>query len=128
MSNFQDYQVQKTKNGLEESIVDLLLISSDMEELFLTLNIDDERKNVITKGAPKKSGRIRITESDHNTMVGKYDIKWRSNEIKVKNEMFVYDSDGLKKFKNITEAKGTFLNITSQDENVGNITKKSLKS
>jgi hypothetical protein len=69
---------------LEESIVDLVLMSSDMEELFVSLNIDDESKKVITKVAPKKSGRLRITESDHNTMVAKYAIKWRSNERKVK--------------------------------------------
>ena len=118
---------RQTKNGIEESIVDLVLMSSDMEELFLSLNIDDKRENVITKVAPKKSGRIRITESDHNTMVGKFGIKWRSTEIKVKNEIFNYDSEGLKKFKNTTEANGTLSNITKKDENVNILTKQFLK-
>ena len=58
---------QVTKHRVEESAIDLVLISSDMMAYLVEMQIDEARKHVLTKMTKTKSG-VKVKESDHNVI------------------------------------------------------------
>ena len=47
---------RQTRDRLEQSVIDILLISSDMKEHFTKMHVDEERKHVLTKIRKSKKG------------------------------------------------------------------------
>jgi hypothetical protein len=68
-----------TTERTEESSIDLVITSSDMIEHLVSLEIDEERKHVITKLASKK-GQMSKVESDHNVLISKFNLKWHTTK------------------------------------------------
>ena len=66
-----------TTISVEKSIIDFVIVSNDLVTDILSMMIDDERKHVLTKLTKTKYG-IQKKESDHNTIVTKLNIKWKS--------------------------------------------------
>ena len=66
---------RKTINTIEESIIDLILISLDLEKYMMKIAIDDERKHVLSRASTDKDGKVTIKESDHNVTVGSIILK-----------------------------------------------------
>ena len=58
---------QVTKHRVEESAIDLVLISSDMMAYLVEMQIYEARKHVLTKMKKTKSG-VKVKESDHNVI------------------------------------------------------------
>ena len=54
-----------TENGIEKSVIDMVLTSSKLAEHIEAIHIDEERQNVLRKNM-KVGGVTRTTESDHN--------------------------------------------------------------
>ena len=60
---------RSTENGkVEKSVIDLVIISADLEENIVSLNIDEKRVNVLTKITKNRKGEITKSESDHHIL------------------------------------------------------------
>ena len=64
-----------TKDGTEESAIDLVIVSDDLESVVDSLLIDENRKYVLTKIVKTKRG-ITKQESDHNVLLSKLKFNW----------------------------------------------------
>ena len=77
-----------TKDGTEESAIDLVIVSDDLESVVDSLLIDENRKYVLTKIVKTKRG-ITKQESDHNVLVSKLKFSW--NRKRKINRMEIYN-------------------------------------
>ena len=63
-----------TKNNIEESTIDFVLISEDrLDEVDTVIVLDDERSHVLTKSIRNKDG-IKKVESDCNPIISKFKL------------------------------------------------------
>ena len=68
-----------TKNRTEESAIDVVLVSKDMAETLVKMEIDEARKYVLTKVTKTKKG-FKVQDSDHNTILTEFNLKLNVNE------------------------------------------------
>ena len=116
-----------TINGIEKSIIDFVIVSEDLVTDVDSILIDDERKHVLTKLTKTKNG-IKRTESDHNTIVTKLKVKWKSNSKTHKREIYnLKDKEGQKNFKQDTDSTTQLSQIFEKDDDIQKLTKKFLK-
>ena len=59
-----------------------------MQEDLVSINIDEERKHVLTTITRTKNGP-KIQQSDHNTIITKFNLTWKKKE-QHKIEVFNY--------------------------------------
>ena len=52
---------------------------SDIIEHLVSLDVDEERKHVITKLAHTK-GKMSKVESDHTVLISKFNLKWHTRK------------------------------------------------
>ena len=76
-----------TKNGVEESIIDFVLLSDDLKDDIESIKIDDKREYVLTNIIKTKTG-IKKTESDHNTIFTNLKFQWNKKIKQKRNELF----------------------------------------
>ena len=107
-----------TKNGIQESTIDLVLLSCDMLEDLVSIHIDEEKKNILTSITKTKNVTSKH-ESDHNSIETKFDIKWEEKSNAHREEVFNFnDSEGKKRFKELTEENTKLSFIFDNDESV----------
>ena len=85
-----------TINGIERSVIDYVLISADLETHMTRCHVDEQRKCVLTKISKTKQG-IKRTESDHNTIITKFNIGVNNNKKVKQIEIFNFKDKRLKK-------------------------------
>ena len=94
---------RRSIKGLEESIIDFLIISEDMFEHMVEMLVDEERIYSVAKYQKTRHG-LKITEPDHHMLIGKFDFD--INMMKKKDErkeVFMFnDPEGQKIFKTLT--------------------------
>ena len=91
-------RVRKTKVLDEKSIIDYFLVCRRFYELILSLEIDEDRKFVLTKYATRM-GTTCVIESDHNPLICKLNIKWDNRIRCERKEVFkIKDTKGLNIF------------------------------
>ena len=111
----------------EQSAIDLVVISEDLEEDVLSMKIDETRTNVLTKIRRNKKGEIKKTESDHNMLETDLDIKWNKSIKKPKVEMYNLKNEICQqKFKELT-SKTSMTSIFKSDKHIDVLTKKFVK-
>ena len=107
-----------TKNGIQESAIDLVLISGDMLQHLVSIHIDEEKKNVLTSITKSKTGTIKH-ESDHNSIETEFDIEWEEKHDTKREEIFNFkDKNGQIKFKAMTENNTKLSAIFDTEETV----------
>ena len=93
---------RNTIRGNEKSIIDFMIICEDLYEYFEKMKI--EANNVLCKYAKSKTRPV-VTRSDHNLLIGSFQMKWVKGSQKnhTRREIFNYnDTEGWKKFKYLT--------------------------
>ena len=70
---------RETKDTIEESTIDFVLLSADLGNEVESILIDEKRTHVLTKIAKHKEV-IKKVESDHNSIITRLKIHWK-NEI-----------------------------------------------
>ena len=116
-----------TKKGKEESIIDFIFISPDLETEFESLVIDEERKHVLTKVVKTKKGTKKV-ESDHNVLVSKLKFDWNKNIRKDRVEIYNLKNKKCQAaFKEITSKPGILSSIFQKDNDLNVCTKKFIK-
>ena len=79
-----------TVDSVEKSIIDFVIVSHDLVPEILSMMIDDDRKYVLTKLTKTKSG-LQKKESDHNTIVTKLNVKWKTEAKEKKKRNIQYE-------------------------------------
>ena len=78
---------RETINSVEESIIDHVIISEDLENEMDSIRIDEEKNNALTKIIKTKKG-TKTKSSDHNPILTNYKIKWCRKVAKPRIELF----------------------------------------
>ena len=94
---------RNTEDGVELSVIDFVITSSDLIKHVMSVHIDDVREHVLVK-IMKEKKKIIKSESDHNIIVTKLKIEWRSED---------HDYVEVFNFKD-KEAQKTFFNKTNE--------------
>ena len=117
-----------TENGrTERSAIDLVIISSDLKDSLETINIDEERKNVLTKIVKSKKGETKVNESDHNIIQVDLDIRVDKRNVKDKCELYnIKNKEGQIKFKELT-SKTNMTKLFNEEKNIEVATDKFIK-
>ena len=119
---------RKTINSEEESIIDHVLISEDLENDLESIIIDEEGENALTKVLKTKKG-VKTKSSDHNPIITNFSMKWSSKVTKPRIEMFnLKNKEGQEKFKQLTSNSTMLTDIVSSKDDINICTKKFLKS
>ena len=95
-------RVRNTTRGLEQSIIDFVIMSADLIGYVEHITIDDKREHVLTK-IIKNKGKVEKTESDHNMIVTELNLPW---DVKENETIEIYDfknSVSQNKFKDNTK-------------------------
>ena len=118
---------RNTKTNSEESVIDFVMISIDLVQDLVSINIDEEKDHVLTSITNTKKGVV-THESDHNSIITQFDLKWEHKELEERIEIFNFkDEVGQKKFRQLTEDTHTLSSIFDTNDDVEKQTKKFLK-
>ena len=118
-----------TDNGrVEESAIDVVLVSADLEDDIKSLNIDEERKYSLTKITKNKKGKETKTISDRNILECNIDIRFKRKKESPKEELYNLKNkscqEKFQKYTNTTSMKKIF----DSDKDINILAKKFLKS
>jgi hypothetical protein len=95
---------RNTKHSSEQSVIDIVLFSSDIHKNMLSMHIDEERKHVLTSIRKSKKG-VKVKESDHNVIITEFNFKMKESRNNAKTETY--------NFKN-KECQALFKKYTSE--------------
>ena len=113
-----------TKNRTEESAIDVVLVSKDMAETLVKMEIDEARKYVLTKVTKTKKG-YKVQESDHNTILTEFNLKLKVNEDDNKIEMYnLKNLECQQKFKECTSNTKMLSSIFESKDDIDILTKR----
>ena len=76
-----------TKDTIEESSIDFVLMSAELGNDLDVIVIDEKREHVLTKLVKNKAGVKRV-ESDHNSIITKFRIQWKNQSEHKRIEIF----------------------------------------
>ena len=76
-----------TKNRTEQSVIDILLFSSDLSKHFVSMHIDKDKKHVLTRCTKTKKG-VRVKESDHNVSITEFNCYINADNCTEKIEVY----------------------------------------
>ena len=102
---------RSTIEGLEVSAIDFVILSHEMVNNLVSLNIDEVKKFSLTSLTKTKKG-TEIKESDHNTLITKFTFNYNKNIKKHNTEIFNFrDKNGQEKFKTLTSTTNKLSSI-----------------
>ena len=105
-----------TKKTKEESVIDLVIVSENIAQVIEQVEIDEERNYVLTKYTKTKNG-VKITESDHHSIITRIKANWKRDIKCDRKEIYnLKDEASLALFKEFT-SNGNFLSEVFEDEN-----------
>lgn len=76
-----------TKHRLEQSAFDIILLSVDMLDNLVDIEIDENRKYVLTKVIKNKKS-LKVQESDHNPIISEFKLELKQAEEADKLELY----------------------------------------
>jgi hypothetical protein len=116
-----------TTNKVEESIIDVVLVSSDLEEQIECLEIDEDRKHVLSRIRKTKRGNVH-KESDHNVLLTTFKQTVVSTKKKDKTEIYnLKNKECQHKFKEYTSNTKMLSSVLDSEENINILTKRLIK-
>ena len=88
-----------------------------MQQELVSIQIYEERKHVLTSITRTMNGP-KIHESDHDTIITKFNLKWKEKD-KQKIEVLNFnDKEGQKKFKEMTSKNTKLSNIFESTKDI----------
>ena len=112
-----------TNDSVEESTIDLVLMSEDLAKEIEEVFVHTERQNSVRRVAKNKE-----ILSDHNVIVTKFKIRWNNQMKKQKINMFnLKNKECLKKFKEETSNNNKLSRIFDEKGDFHDITEKFMK-
>ena len=115
-----------TVSGVERSVIDLVIMSSDMTKYIENIHVDEERVDVLTKNVKTNNG-ICLTKSDHNIITTKLNISWTTHKTKVMEIFNFKDTKSLEMFKQATTKTDHLSKLIDSEKSIHLVTKSFLK-
>ena len=116
-----------TKDNIEESVIDHVILSEDLQDDLDNLNIDEEKKHVLNKIIKTKKG-VAKTESDHNALISKFNISWDTRYKTDRIELFnLKNRESQTKFKEMSSGNNNLSSIFDSKDDLNICTKRFLK-
>ena len=107
-----------TDVGVEESIIDFLIISADLLDNIKELFIDEEKEHALTKITHCKKTVKKVT-SDHNVMLSKFSLTIPKSKITKRVEVFNYRNKANQaKFTELTSSSTYLSEVFNTTENI----------
>ena len=116
-----------TKQRTEQSVIDILLFSSDMKEHFEKMHVDEERKHVLTKITKSKKG-IKVKESDHLVVIAQFNCSLLDARKKDNEEVFnLKNRLCQKRFKDFTSNTNMLSSCIDDKGDINEVIKRFIK-
>ena len=116
-----------TKDTIEESIIDHVIISEDLVSELDSLKIDEKQEHVLTKYTKTKTG-VKKTKSDHNVLFTNFKINWNSKVKSARIEMFNLKNKSCQlMFNDVTSNTDFLSSVFLHDDDINTCTRKFLK-
>ena len=95
-------RTRKTVNGLEESVIDFLIVCEELYNHMEDMKVD-EQKIFAVESYTKTGKNVKVTQTDHNMLIGTFNAMINDKYLEQRKEIFKYnDIDGQKRFKDLT--------------------------
>ena len=108
-----------TKDAIEESIIDHVLITDDLKDDLISLIIDEDKTHVLNRVSKSKKKGVVTVNSDHNALISDFEIKWNTKYKRERIEMFnLKNAECQKKFKELTSEEDILSSIFTSNENI----------
>ena len=115
-----------TVDSIEESIIDFVIVSSDLVKDIDELIIDEQKEYALSKIVKRKNS-VQVLHSDHNVMIARFGLSWNNEEPQREDVFNFKDKDSLKKFKYNTTNTTKLSEVFDSDRDLESQTKKFLK-
>ena len=116
-----------TKERTGESVIDLMIFSSELNKHFVAMEIDEDRKHVLTRCKKTKNG-IKIKESDHNVLITEFNWKVKAGEVVKKVEIHnIKNKECQRNFKKYTNETNMLTNTVDEDGEINQVIKRFMK-
>ena len=116
-----------TKDGVEESIIDHVIISEDLEKDMESIRIDEDGEHVLTKICKTKKG-VKVTKSDHNVIISKFRINWTRKAKSARIDMFnLKNKECQLKFTELTSSGDFLSSAFNSEDDINTCTNRFLK-
>ena len=110
-------RMRKTINGVEESVIDYVIMCKKLFTFLSEMKIDDKREKVLTNFTKKENEEV--TEADHNVIECTLNIKVEYNKESSKKEIQnLRNEENIMKFKDLTEDDTSLLELFNNDKNI----------
>ena len=116
-----------TQNKVEESIIDFVLVSKDLDEQIECMEIDEDRKHVLSRVRRTKKG-ITHKESDHHVMLTTFKQTVDTSKKKEKTEIYnLKNKECQRAFKKYTSNTKMLSSVIDSNEDINTITRRLIK-
>ena len=115
-----------TTEGVERGVIDFVIASSDLINHIESIHIDDKRDHVLTK-LVKQGKHKKKVESDHNIIITKINLPWKTNLHEAIEVFNFKDKESLVKFVNATNKCEELIAIFETNKSLEVQTRKFIK-
>ena len=113
-----------TKDRTEESVIDIVMFSYDMNPHFVSMKVDEAKVHVLKSIKKCKKG-IKVKESDHNIIETEFNVKIHDAVEKKKDEFFnLKNKECQKVFKEYTSNTDMLSKIFDNEGDLNTLTEK----
>ena len=81
---------RETKDGVEESVIDHVIITEDLAKDLDSMKIDEERNHVLTRITKTKKG-VKTMSSDHNVIISNFSIRFFCYRVGKRPPFYFFD-------------------------------------
>ena len=117
---------RSTVNGIEQSVIDFVIVSCDLVKHIEYIHIDEKQIHVLTKNLKTKH-KNKVIKSDHNIIETKINLKWKTKDAKVVEVFKFKDTEAQNMFKEETNKTLELSNIVNSKKPLEIVTKKLVK-
>merc|ERR1712096_56141 len=118
-------RTRTTVCGSEKSVIDFIIVCEELFCYMTEMKVDDEKKYPI-ESYSRNGNSVKITQTDHNMLIEKFNLKVSQKVIKSRREIFKYDdAEGQKRFKELTSQN--ILSKCFEEKNILKASEKWLK-
>ena len=117
---------RRTRKGIEQSVIDFLMFSSDLTKHFVSMHIDEKRKHVLTRIRKTKQG-IKVKESDHNVLLSKFKCKVKPSDKDVTEVYNLKSKECQAKFKKYTSETNMLSSSVTEEGDIDTVVNRFMK-
>ena len=116
-----------TKYRVEESVIDVVLLSHDMMKHFVSFHVDEDKKHVLTRVTNTKKG-VKIKENYHNVLQTTFNLEVLEHIDKDQTEIYnLKNAENQKRFKEYTSKNNSLSSIFDSQDGLDKLTERFIK-